>query len=62
MRDIGENKRVIRTEKKSCGCSKNRVIDNTYKMVKANFVLKKKEAENKKKEEFKNKKNKTMFL
>jgi hypothetical protein len=45
MRDIGQNKRVIRTEKKSCGCSKNRKIDNTYKVIKANYIIKKKKQE-----------------
>lgn len=47
MRDIGNNKRVIRTEKKSCGCSKKRVINNTYKMIKDNLDKKNKETKSK---------------
>ena len=43
MRDVGENKRVIRTEKKSCGCSKNKKVANARKIIKANLDLKKKE-------------------
>lgn len=55
MRDVGDNKRVIRTEKKSCGCSKNRRVTNTYKLIKEKTELKKKQLQQQQK-------NKKIFL
>lgn len=41
MREINNNKRVI-GKAKSCGCSKKRIISNTYKVIKQNLDKKNK--------------------